>query len=100
MNPFFERLNQAKEFKADIPAYFLINQFSPSINVYKGMRQAIDSFGLEVLKSTLNKRAAYVETALEGKGVYESSDNKAKEEIINLTKEILEKARLNGLIRS
>jgi chromosome partitioning protein len=99
MNPFFERLNQAKEFKADIPAYFLINQFSPSINVYKGMRQAIDSFGLEVLKSTLNKRAAYVETALEGKGVYESSDNKAKEEIINLTKEILEKARLNGLIR-
>ena len=99
MHPFFERLNQAKEFKPNIPAYFLINQFSPTVNIYKGMRQAIEGFGLDVLKSTLNKRAVYIETALEGKGVYESSDNKAKEEIINLTKEILDKAQENGLIK-
>ena len=57
------------------------------------MRTAIEGFGLEVLTSNVNKRAAYVETALDGRGVYESSDNKAKDEIVKLTSEILEKAK-------
>ncbi len=99
MTPFFERYEQAKEFKADIPAYFLINQFSHSGNIYKGMREAIGSFGLPVLKSNVNKRAAYVETALDGRGVYESTDNKAKNEMVELTREILEKATELGLIK-
>lgn len=100
MTPFFERLSQAKEFKEQIPIYFLINQFSPSVNIYKGMRQAIEGFGIDVLDTTLNKRAAYVETALEGRGVYESTDNKAKEEIVNLTRELLNKAQVHGLIKN
>jgi chromosome partitioning protein len=100
MTPFFERLSQAKEFKEQIPIYFLINQFSPSVNIYKGMRQAIEGFGIDVLDTTLNKRAAYVETALEGRGVYESTDNKAKEEIVNLTRELLDKAQVHGLIKN
>ena len=93
MQPFFERYEQAREFREDIPAYFLINQFSSNANIYKGMRTAIEGFGLEVLTSNVNKRAAYVETALDGRGVYESSDNKAKDEIVKLTSEILEKAK-------
>lgn len=99
MQPFFERYEQAREFRADIPAYFLINQFSSNGNIYKGMRTAIEGFGLEVLKSNVNKRAAYVETALDGRGVYESADNKAKDEIVKLTSEILEKATELGLIK-
>jgi chromosome partitioning protein len=100
MQGFFERYEQAKEFKPDIPAYFLINQYSSSVNVYKGMRDAIQGFGVEILNATVNKRAAYVETALEGKGVYESSDTKAKQEIIKLTLEILDKAKIHGFIKS
>jgi chromosome partitioning protein len=100
MTPFFERLEQAKEFREGIPAYFLINQFSPTVNIYKGMRQAIEGFGIEVLETALNKRAAYVETALEGKGVYESADSKAKEEMVKLTREILEKANNHGFIKN
>lgn len=100
MTPFFERLNQAKEFRNDIPAYFLINQYSASINIYKGMREAIGGFGVDILQSTVNKRAAYVETALEGKGVYESTDTKAKNEIIKLTREIIEKAKIHGLLKA
>ena len=99
MQPFFERYEQAREFRADIPAYFLINQFSTNGNIYKGMRTAIEGFGLEVLTSNVNKRAAYVETALDGRGVYESADNKAKDEIVKLTSEILEKAKELGLIK-
>jgi chromosome partitioning protein len=99
MQPFFERYEQAREFRADIPAYFLINQFSSNGNIYKGMRTAIEGFGLEVLKSNVNKRAAYIETALDGRGVYESADNKAKDEIVKLTSEILEKAKELGFIK-
>lgn len=99
MAPFFERYEQAKEFRPDIPAYFLINQFSHTGNIYKGMRDAIGGFGLEVLTSNINKRAVYVETALDGRGVYESTDIKAKNEIIELTREILDKATELGLIK-
>jgi chromosome partitioning protein len=100
MQPFFERYEQAKEFRPEIPAYFLINQYTPSVNIYKGMKEAIAGFGIATLETTLKKRAVYVETALEGRGVYESNDAKAKEEIIQLTTELLAVAKNHGLIKN
>jgi chromosome partitioning protein len=93
MNLFFERLEQAKEVREEIPAYFLINQYAANINVHRGMKEAVESFGIPLLDTTLSKRAVYIETALEGKGAYESADLKAKEEMVNLTTEILAKAK-------
>lgn len=100
MTPFFERYNQAKSFRDTIPAYFLINLFYPTGNVYKAMREQIRDFGIEVLKTIVHKRAAYVETAIDGKGVFESSDPKAKEEIARLTSEVLEKAQAHQLVKN
>ena len=100
MNPFFKRYEQAKIYKSDIAAFFLINQFSTTANVYKRMREAIDGFEIETLKTSIGKRAVYVETAIDGKGVLESSDAKAKEEIINLTKEILAIAETLNLTKA
>ncbi len=100
MTPFFERYNQAKSFRDTIPAYFLINLFYPTGNVYKAMREQIRDFGIEVLNTIVHKRAAYVETAIDGKGVFESSDPKAKEEIARLTSEVLEKARAHQLVKN
>jgi len=99
MKPFFERYEQAKEFREEIPAFFLVNQYSANANVYKNMREAIKGLGIEVLATTVNKRAAYVETAIDGKGVFESQDMKAKEEMVNLTREILAKAEIFHLIK-
>ncbi len=98
MTPFFERYNQAKSFRENIPAYFLVNLFYPTGNVYKAMRQQFADFGVEMLDTVVYKRAAYVETAIDGKGVFESNDPKAKEEIARLTREILEKAQSQNLI--
>lgn len=98
MGPFFERYEQAKEFRGEIPAFFLINQYSPQANVYKAMRESINAFEIEVLNTTVAKRAAYVETAIDGKGVFESNDPKAREEMVNLTRELLEKAEQLKLI--
>jgi chromosome partitioning protein len=100
MQPFFSRYEQAKIYRGDIPAYFLINQFSANGNVYKRMKEAIQGFDIPVLETTLNKRAAYIETAIDGKGVIESSDIKAREEMIGLTKEILAIAEKNNLVKT
>jgi chromosome partitioning protein len=98
MSLFFERYEQAKELKEDIPAFFILNQYAANINVHRGMKDAAGNFGLPIFETTINKRASYVETALDGRGVYESSDQKAKEEVINLTTEVLAKAKELGLI--
>jgi chromosome partitioning protein len=99
MIPFFKRYDQAQMLKGEIPAYFLINQYSTNANVYKRMKEVIEGFKIDVLKTVLGKRAVYVETAIDGKGVYESTDFKAKEEIVNLTKEILNIAEINNIIQ-
>lgn len=99
MTPFFKRYEQAKILKGEIPAYFLINQYSSTANVYKRMKEVIEGFKISVLKTVLGKRAAYVETAIDGKGVYESTDMKAKGEIINLTNEILNIYKNNNIIK-
>jgi chromosome partitioning protein len=98
MTLFFERFEQAKEVKENIPAFFVMNQYSPKINVHRGMKEAVANFDIPTLETTINKRAAYVETALEGRGVYESNDQKAKDEMINLTTELLAKGKALGLV--
>lgn len=100
MQPFFERLDQAREFRGDIPAFFVINQYSPSANVYKRMAEAIRELGIEVLDTVIHRRAAYAETAIDGKGTYEGSDLKARDEMIRLTREVLDKAALFNLIKT
>lgn len=100
MQPFFKRYEQAKIYRGDIPAYFLINQFSSNGNVYKRMKEAIQGFDIPVLETTVNKRAAYIETAIDGKGVIEGTDPKAREEMISLTKEILAIAEKNNLVKT
>lgn len=100
MEPFFERLEQAKEVRENIPAFFLLNQYNPKFTVSRGMREAISGLGLEVLETTLNKRNSYIETGIEGRGVLESDDEKAKEEVILLTRELLKKAAELKLVKN
>ncbi len=100
MQPFFERLDQAREFRGEIPAFFVINQFSPSANVYKRMADAIRGLGIEVLETVVHRRAAYAETAIDGKGTYEGGDPKARDEMVRLTREVLDKAAIFNLIKA
>ena len=100
MQPFFERLDQAREFRGEIPAFFIINQYSANANVYKRMAEAIRGLGIEVLETAVHRRAIYAETAIDGKGAYEGSDPKARDEMIRLTREVLDKAAIFNLIKA
>ena len=57
-----------------------------------------NSFEIPVLTTKINSRVAYTEVGVVGKGVYEYSDAKAKQEIIDLTNEVLEKAKEINLV--
>lgn len=99
MNQFFERFEQAKEFKDEIPAYILLNQFSDNLNVHQDMKDILGGFEIPILKSTVRNRVAYNKTGIEGKGVYEYPDNKAKAEMVNLTNELLELAEKHNFLQ-
>ena len=92
MTQFVERYEQAKEFKAEIPAYFILNQFSENLNVHQDMKNMLTQFELGIMETTVNKRVSYVRTGFEGKGVYVTNDDKAKEEMVKLTQEVLKLA--------
>lgn len=99
MEEFINRYNEAKEFKSEIPAYFVLNEFSKAKKVHEGILKMIESsFDLPVLKTKINSRVAYTEVSVTGKGVYEYSDDKAKQEMVNLTKEILKIAKQLNLV--
>jgi chromosome partitioning protein len=99
MTQFVERYEQAKEFKAVIPAYFILNQFSENLNVHQDMKNMLTQFELGIMETTVNKRVSYVRTGIEGKGVYESNDDKAKEEMVKLTQEVLKLAHQYNFVQ-
>ncbi len=94
MEEFITRYNEAKEFRGEIPAFFLLNEFSPQKKVHEGISGMIESsFDIELLQTKVNSRVAYTEASISGKGVYEYSDAKAKNEMVRLTKEVLSKSK-------
>lgn len=100
MDEFLERYNQAKEFRDEIPAYLLLNEYAESKQVHKGIRDMLASnYDIPLLATTVKSRVSYAETSIAGEGVYEGIDNLAKMEMVGLTKEILTEAEKVGLIK-
>ncbi len=93
MQLFFERYEQAKEFRDDIPAYFFLNQFSEKVKLHQSTVELLKDFGIGMLKTKFARRIAYAETSITGQGVYEYSDPKAKAEVVEFTTEVLEIAK-------
>jgi chromosome partitioning protein len=89
---FIERYRDAKEQREqNIPAYFVLNQHDERTTLGKEIRDALDAFkedGIGVLETSIKNRASYKKAVMEGLGVYEYTDAKAKEEIVALANEI------------
>ncbi len=100
MQLFFERYEQAKEFREDIPIFFFINQFSENIKLHQSIRELLNDFGVEVMETKFNRRVAYAETSVNGRGVLEHTDDKAIAEVTAFTKEILGIANKLGFLKS
>lgn len=77
-----------------IPAYMLINQFEPNVNLHKASLSVLEElnkeFQVDMFESKLHKRVAYGEANARGLGVYEYEDRKAKQEIVSLANEVMD----------
>lgn len=100
MDEFLTRYNAVKEIKGEIPAHFLLNEYSERINVHKTIKDTLIShYGFPVLNTVIKSRTAYVESCMLGTGVFEHTDLLAKEEMVSLTEEIIKLAESNSLIK-
>lgn len=91
---FIEHYNDLmEEYEADIPLCFLVNNFQPHIKLHQAIVEELQEIGAEnnvrLLESRLHRRTVYGEASAQGLGVVECSDTKAKQEICNLTEEML-----------
>lgn len=99
IHQFIERYHQALEFREKIPAYFFVNQFQ-GYTVQKSIRDLLAQFEIPILETTFRERVAYVEAAVEGRGVLEWTDEKAAEESMALTNEVLTLSENLGFLKS
>lgn len=85
---FIEKYEQVKALKEDLKGYFLVNRIDERKMLAKQIDDVLKDFGLPVLKSRMHDYTAYENSLLEGLGVIENSNLKAKNDIIQLTQEI------------
>lgn len=87
---FIERKNEAEiEKEQVIKAKFLINRNKPTTNTSRDTVEVLNSFGIEVFESTLNDRISYADAIVNGNGIFEYKDAKAKNEFLIFYKELM-----------
>jgi chromosome partitioning protein len=86
---FLEKYEQAKALREDIQAYFILNEYQQSVVFDRSSLEAIKELEIPIMDAKIKTRVAYKEAIIGGMGVFEYRDKKAKEEMVNLTNEII-----------
>ncbi len=69
-------------------AYFCVSRIISNTSLGKEVFKALDDLGLPVMESSTTQRIAYSENIAQGKTVFDTSNNQAKEEITNIVNEM------------
>ncbi|MBL7817138.1 MAG: AAA family ATPase [Saprospiraceae bacterium] len=86
---FLKRYKQIKEsVKENVYAYIILNRYNEKTNIAREVKAALSAFDLPILNHTLSERVAYQETSIQGVGVVEYKDKKAKEEMLRIADEL------------
>jgi chromosome partitioning protein len=89
---FMKRYKEAKMMKkrigGDVEAHIILNKYNQNLRIDREVEDILQEFELPVLKSKIAYRVAYREAKIEGKGVVEYDDKKAKEEMQKLADEV------------
>ncbi len=89
MQHFLGKYEQVKAAKGDsIQGVILLNKFSGRARLDKEVTEALATMGVRVLLSKIADRVAYREAPVSGAGVTELKNEKAREEIAQLTTEL------------
>jgi chromosome partitioning protein len=89
MEQFLDRYEQVREAKGEgVKAYVLLNKATGKTNLEKQVLGELEKMNVGILETRLADRVAYKEAPINGLGVIEYKDAKAKEEMTRLTDEI------------
>lgn len=89
---FLDRYEDAKiEKEKEIPAFMILNQYQANITFNKEVKEALGETSIQLLDSSIRPRTAYREVVIQGKGVIEYKDEKAKNEFLGVYNEIVGK---------
>lgn len=89
MQQFLGKYEQVKEVKGNsIHGFIILNKFSGKTRLDKEVTEVLDSLGMKVLESKIADRVAYREAPINGLGVMEMKNEKAREEVAFFTDEI------------
>ena len=65
-----------------------MNKYNDALRIDREVKRVLENYGLPVLDTKLSYRVAYREAKIEGRGVIEYLDKKAKDEMLLLFQEI------------
>ncbi|MFB0906920.1 MAG: ParA family protein, partial [Spirosomataceae bacterium] len=81
-------LRQAQSLKAELKALIILNMVKPVTTLTEDIKEALQHYDFPLAETTISDRVSYTRSPISG-GVFETDDNKAKDEIISLTQEII-----------
>ncbi len=89
MQNFLSKYEQVKAAKGDaIQGFILLNKFSGRARLDKEVTEALATMGVRVLQTRIADRVAYREAPVNGAGVVELRNEKAREEMESLASEV------------
>lgn len=81
-------LEEAKLKNSELKSGIVLNMIQPNTKLTADIKNQLSVYSTPVLSTMITQRVNYARSPLMG-GIFETEDDKAKNEIINLTKEIL-----------
>lgn len=81
-------LDEAKIHNPNLVSGIVLNMIQPNTKLTEDIKNQLKVYNTPVLDTMISQRVNYARSPLMG-GIFETNDDKAKNEIINLTKEIL-----------
>jgi chromosome partitioning protein len=82
-------IKQSQARRPHLKAAIVLNMLIPRTTLNEEVKELLKSYDLPVLNSTISQRVSYTRSPITN-GIFESEDEKAKDEIINLATEILQ----------
>lgn len=81
-------LNESIKKRPTLKSGIVLNMIQHSTTLTQDIKEQLNNYDIPVLSSMISQRVSYTRSPLTG-GIFETEDDKAKEEILNLTSEIL-----------
>jgi chromosome partitioning protein len=84
-----ELLHQAQKEQPQIKAGIVLNMIKNRTTLTKDILSLLEQYETPILNTMISDRVSYTRSPVTG-GIFNTEDDKAKEEILNLTKEIID----------